>query len=149
MQAKSEYNNLKGMIRFFQTPQKSVIATEVDHVLSEQEIKELNWLYGEATMLEADKLEGYYVGPRREMVTPWSTNAVEITQNMGLKGISRIEEYFAVASKDAEHDEMLQRMYNGLNQDIFTINIKPEPIKYVDNLRNTMSRKVWLLAQRR
>ena len=122
------------MIRFFQTPQKSVIATEVDHVLSEQEIKELNWLYGDATLLDAEQLEGYYVGPRREMVTPWSTNAVEITQNMGLSGISRIEEYFAVDSKDAEHDEMLQRMYNGLNQDIFTINIKPEPIKYVDNL---------------
>ena len=122
------------MIRFFQTPQQTVIATEVDHTLSEQEIKELNWLYGEATMLEADLLDGFFVGPRREMVTPWSTNAVEITQNMGLKGISRIEEYFAVDSKDAEHDEMLQRMYNGLNQDIFTINIKPEPIKYVDNL---------------
>ncbi len=122
------------MIRFFQTPLKTVIATEVDHTLSEQEIKELNWLYGEATMLEADTLEGFFVGPRREMVTPWSTNAVEITQNMGLKGISRIEEYFPAASKDAEHDEMLQRMYNGLSQDIFTINIKPEPIKYVDNL---------------
>ena len=129
------------MIRFFQTPQKttdntsrSVIATEVDHALSEQEIKELNWLYGEATLLEADQLDGFFVGPRREMVTPWSTNAVEITQNMGLKGISRIEEYWPVASKDAAYDEMLQRMYNGLNQDIFTINIKPEPIKYVDNL---------------
>ena len=129
------------MIRFFQTPQKttdsnsrSVIATEVDHALNEQEIKELTWLYGEATLLDADNLDGYYVGPRREMVTPWSTNAVEITQNMGLKGISRIEEYFPVASKDAEYDEMLQRMYDGLNQDIFTINIKPEPIKYVDNL---------------
>ena len=129
------------MIRFFQTPQKttdsnsrSVIATEVDHALSEQEIKELTWLYGEATLLDADHLDGYYVGPRREMVTPWSTNAVEITQNMGLQGISRIEEYFPVVSKDAEYDEMLQRMYNGLNQDIFTINIKPEPIKYVDNL---------------
>ena len=122
------------MIRFFQTPLKTVIATEVDHKLSEQEIKELNWLYGEATMLEAEQLEGFFVGPRREMVTPWSTNAVEITQNMGLSGISRIEEYFPAASKDAEHDEMLQRMYNGLNQDIFTINIKPEPIKYVDNL---------------
>ena len=122
------------MIRFFQTSLKTVIATEVDHTLSEQEIKELNWLYGEATLLDAEQLEGYFVGPRREMVTPWSTNAVEITQNMGLKGISRIEEYWAVANKDAEHDEMLQRMYNGLNQDIFTINIKPEPIKYVDNL---------------
>ena len=122
------------MIRFFQTPQQTVIATESNHTLSEQEIKELKWLYGEATLLEAEKLDGFFVGPRREMVTPWSTNAVEITQNMGIQGISRIEEYFPVASKDAEYDEMLQRMYNGLNQDIFTINIKPEPIKYVDNL---------------
>ncbi|MBR2228890.1 MAG: phosphoribosylformylglycinamidine synthase [Prevotella sp.] len=122
------------MIRFFQTPQKSVIATEIDHALSEQEIKELTWLYGEATLLDADQLDGFFVGPRREMVTPWSTNAVEITQNMGLKGISRIEEYFPVASQDADHDPMLQRMYNGLDQSIFTINIKPEPIKYVDNL---------------
>ena len=123
------------MIRFFQTPQKTqVIATEVDHQLNEQEIKELSWLYGEATLLDDDQIDGYFVGPRREMVTPWSTNAVEITQNMGLTGISRIEEYFPVDSKDAEYDEMLQRMYNGLNQDIFTINIKPEPIKYVDNL---------------
>ena len=118
------------MIHFFQTPQKTVIATEVDHTLSEQEIKELNWLYGEASLLNAEHLDGYYIGPRREMVTPWSTNAVEITQNMGIKGISRIEEYFPAASKDAEHDEMLQRMYDGLNQDIFTINIQPEPIKY-------------------
>ena len=122
------------MIRFFQTPQKTVIATEVDHALNEQEINELNWLYGDAKLLDAEQLEGYFVGPRREMVTPWSTNAVEITQNMGLQGISRIEEYFPASSQDAEHDEMLQRMYNGLNQDIFTINIKPEPIKYVDNL---------------
>ena len=122
------------MIRFFQTPQKTVIATEVDHTLSEQEIKELNWLYGEAELLNAEQLDGYFVGPRREMVTPWSTNAVEITQNMGLKGISRIEEYFPVSNKDADHDPMLQRMYSGIDQTVFTINIKPEPIKYVDNL---------------
>ena len=122
------------MILFFKTPQQSVIATDVDHQLNEQEVKELCWLYGEAELLADETLSGYYVGPRREMVTPWSTNAVEITQNMGLSGISRIEEYFAVHSKDAEHDEMLQRMYNGLNQDIFTINIQPEPIKYVENL---------------
>ena len=44
------------MIRFFQTPQQTVIATEVDHTLSEQEIKVLNWLYGDATMLEAEQL---------------------------------------------------------------------------------------------
>ena len=122
------------MILFFKTPQKSVIATEADHQLNEQEVNELCWLYGNAKLLTSETLDGYFVGPRREMVTPWSTNAVEITQNMGLSGISRIEEYFPADSKDAEHDEMLQRMYEGLNQDIFTINIKPEPIKYVDNL---------------
>jgi len=122
------------MILFFKTPQQSVIATEVNHTLSEQETQELCWLYGGATLLEGDSLDGFFVGPRREMVTPWSTNAVEITQNMGLSGIKRIEEYFPVDNKDADHDPMLQRMYDGLDQDIFTINIKPEPIKHVENL---------------
>ena len=122
------------MILFFKTPQQSVIATETDHQLTPEEVHELCWLYGEAELIESEKLSGYYVGPRREMVTPWSTNAVEITQNMGLKGIKRIEEYWAVDSKDADHDPMLQRMYDGIDQTIFTINIKPEPIKHVENL---------------
>ncbi len=122
------------MILFFRTTQKSIIATQVDHQLNQDEINELCWLYGNAAVEQAEKLEGFFVGPRREMITPWSTNAVEITQNMGLKGIQRIEEYFHVGSKDAEHDEMLQRMYDGLNQDIFTVNIQPEPIKHIENL---------------
>ena len=122
------------MILFFKTPEKSVIATQVDHQLNEQEIKELCWLYSEATLIDGETLDGFFVGPRREMITPWSTNAVEITQNMGLKGIKRIEEYFPVSSKDADYDPMLQRMYTGLNQDIFTVNIQPEPIKHVANL---------------
>ena len=113
------------MILFFRTSQKSIIATQVDHQLNQDEINELCWLYGNAAVEQAEKLEG---------ITPWSTNAVEITQNMGLKGIQRIEEYFPVGSKDAEHDEMLQRMYDGLNQDIFTVNIQPEPIKHIENL---------------
>ena len=122
------------MILFFQTTQKSVIATQVDHQLNEQEIKELCWLYGDAALISSETMDGFFVGPRREMITPWSTNAVEITQNMGLKGIQRIEEYFPVSSKDADYDPMLQRMYTGLNQKIFTVNIQPEPIKHVANL---------------
>ena len=122
------------MILFFRTQHKSVIATEVDHKLSDAEIKELCWLYGDAELLKEQELKGFYVGPRREMITPWSTNAVEITQNMSLKGISRIEEYFPVESKDADHDPMLQRMYDGLDQTIFTINIEPEPIKHVEDI---------------
>ncbi|MBO7141429.1 MAG: phosphoribosylformylglycinamidine synthase [Prevotella sp.] len=119
------------MIFFFQTPQKSVIATEADHQLSAEEVQKLCWLYGGATLLEGNTLEGQFIGPRREMVTPWSTNAVEITQNMAMKGISRIEEYFPTGES---FDPMLQREYNGLDQDIFTINIKPEPIKLVEDL---------------
>ena len=122
------------MILFFRTPSQSVIATEADHQLNNEEIKELCWLYGDATLVDDNCLSGYFVGPRREMITPWSTNAVEITQNMNLNGISRIEEYFPVSSKDADHDPMLQRMYDGLDQNIFTVDHKPEPIKHVDNL---------------
>ncbi|MDO4932892.1 MAG: phosphoribosylformylglycinamidine synthase [Prevotellaceae bacterium] len=122
------------MVLFFKTPSDHIIATEINHQPSEQETQELCWLYGNATQLDAQSIDGYFVGPRREMITPWSTNAVEITQNMSLKGITRIEEYFPVSSADADHDPMLQRMYNGLNQDVFTVNIKPEPIKHVESL---------------
>ena len=122
------------MILFFRTPQQSVIATAVDHQLTQDEINELCWLYGDAKRIEADSIDGFFVGPRREMITPWSTNAVEITQNMSLHGISRIEEYFPASSKDADHDPMLQRMYEGLDQDIFTVNHQPEPIKHVEDL---------------
>ena len=122
------------MILFFQTSQKTVIATAINHSPSKDEVSALCWLYGDATLLETQQMEGFFVGPRREMITPWSTNAVEITQNMSLSGISRIEEFFPVDSADAEHDPMLQRMYKGLDQDIFTVDIQPEPIRHIDDL---------------
>ena len=122
------------MIYFFRTPAQSVIATQVDHELTSEETNELCWLYGEAKQECEENLKGFFVGPRREMITPWSTNAVEITQNMAIKGVQRIEEYFPVESEDAEHDPMLQRMYKGLDQNIFTVNIEPAPILHIDNL---------------
>ena len=122
------------MIYFFRTPSQSVIATSVNHELSADEKSALCWLYGGAKEESEDNLKGFFVGPRREMITPWSTNAVEITQNMSLCGVNRIEEYFPVDSEDAEHDPMLQRMYKGLDQEIFTINIEPAPILNIENL---------------
>lgn len=122
------------MIFFFRTPQQSVIATQANHQLSSSEIEALSWLYGEAEPLTDTALKGWFVGPRREMITPWSTNAVEITQNMSLQGIERIEEYFPVDNAEADHDPMLQRMYDGLDQDIFTVGIKPAPIVCIDDL---------------
>jgi phosphoribosylformylglycinamidine synthase len=122
------------MIQFFKTPGGSVIATECDHTLTDDNLKALCWLFGEATVETNETLEGYFIGPRREMVTPWSTNAVEITQNMNIQGIRRIEEYFPVESEDADYDPMLQRLYRGLSQDIFTVDIQPAPIRFIDDL---------------
>ena len=122
------------MIIFFRTPSKSVIAVECDHTPDLAENEKLCWLFGNAVPEVGENLGGYFVGPRREMITPWSTNAVEITQNMGLAGISRIEEYFPVADEKADHDPMLQRMYKGLDQNVFTTNRKPEPILYIEDL---------------
>ena len=122
------------MILFFRTPNQSVIATQCNKEMNADDIKKLSWLYGNATVEKEENLQGWFIGPRREMITPWSTNAVEITQNMGLTGIRRIEEYFSVKDENAEHDPMLQRMYHGLNQQIFDVNIKPQPIIYIDDL---------------
>ena len=122
------------MILFFKTPQETIIATEMDHQPSQEETSKLCWLFGGAECIDTQQLDGIYVGPRREMVTPWSTNAVEITENMNLSGITRIEEYFPVSSKEATHDPMLQRMYEKLDQRLFTVNREPEPIKHVENL---------------
>ena len=122
------------MILFFQSPTKTVLAVEAAHAFSPEDVEKLVWAFSEAKPLQAETLEGWYVGPRREMITPWSTNAVEITQNMGLTGISRIEEYFPVSSGEAEHDPMLQRIYDGLNQDIFTISKQPDPIVYIEDI---------------
>lgn len=121
------------MIQFFQSSDKSVLAVETSHTFSKNDIGKLIWLFSGATPVEADVVKGRFVGPRREMITPWSTNAVEITQNMGLEGISRIEEYVPL-SPEKGHDPMLQHVYDNLDQQLFTIDRKPDPIVYIDDI---------------
>ncbi|MDD2436372.1 MAG: phosphoribosylformylglycinamidine synthase [Massilibacteroides sp.] len=122
------------MILFFRSSIQNVLAVETAQSFSPENTQKLVWLFSNATPVQSENLSGWYVGPRREMITPWSTNAVEITQNMGLPGITRIEEFFPVSSRDAEHDPMLQRIYNGLNQELFTIHKQPDPIFYIDDI---------------
>lgn len=121
------------MIVFFKTQNNNVLAVQSNETLSAENIEKLVWLFDDATLLTETALDGNYIGPRREMITPWSTNAVEITQNMGITGISRIEEYYPNEG-DASFDPMLQRKYEGLDQDLFTINKQPDPIVYIDNI---------------
>ncbi len=121
------------MIQFFQSSDKTVLAVETSHTFSKNDIEKLIWLFSGATPVEADVVKGRFVGPRREMITPWSTNAVEITQNMGLEGISRIEEYVPL-SPEKGHDPMLQHVYENLDQQLFTIDRTPDPIVYIDDI---------------
>lgn len=122
------------MVSFFQTPSKNIIAVQTSSSLNADFIQRLTWAFSGATLLEAENVPGFFVGPRREMITPWSTNAVEITQNMGIGGIMRIEEFFPVDTNDAKHDPMLQRIYDGLNQEVFNIYKQPEPIIEIDDI---------------
>lgn len=121
------------MIYFFRSGNRFYVLESTNNLLQD-DIKKLNWLFGEAELIGAKTLEGTYTGPRREMITPWSTNAVEITQNMGLSGISRIEEFFRVESEKPEIDPMLSAVYSGLDQHIFTIGKSPDPVLFIDNL---------------
>ncbi len=136
------------MILFFQPSAGNLYAVETASKFSPVDIEKLVWLFGDAKLIEKESVEGFFVGPRREMITPWSTNAVEITQNMGLSGnISRIEEFFAVKDKEAEHDSMLQRIYENLGQDIFTITKTPDPIVYIDDIKAYNEKEGLALSQ--
>jgi len=122
------------MIHFFGNTSNSVYAVQTNNELSAADIQKLNWLFGNASKIEKSVLSETFVGPRATMVTPWSTNAVEITQNMGIAGIIRIEEFEKVNSDYTEFDPMLSQKYKELNQEIFTINIKPEPILEISDI---------------
>lgn len=198
------------MISFFKTEQGTVIAVKSINNLENNAISALEWLFGNAKFLnntKDDVLNGMFVGPRKEMITPWSTTAVEITQNMNINGIERIEEFFPVKadnqdnaggkgkdidkissrcevvaettdndcgesqvaqtsqaakvgqgngqdnggsksqengqaakmgneSDDVLYDKMLQRLYKGLDDSVFTVNRQPEPVIYIKDLKS-------------
>ncbi|MDX9929874.1 MAG: phosphoribosylformylglycinamidine synthase, partial [Bacteroidales bacterium] len=122
------------MILFFESNTKSIIAVGTSQKLSVENTGKLAWLFNMATLLEKAELKGTFVGPRKEMITPWSTNAVEITQNMGLTGITRIEEFFPAPPGEPVYDRMLQMVYHGLGQDLYTIDREPEPIVEIEDI---------------
>lgn len=128
------------MIYFFGNESKTVFAVATQMEFSAETISKLNWLFQAELLLDASSnqpksvLADFFVGPRATMITPWSTNAVEITQNMGIQGIARIEEFTLVAADFKDFDPMLLQKYSAINQDIFTIAISPEPILYIDDI---------------
>jgi phosphoribosylformylglycinamidine synthase len=122
------------MIHFFGNESNTVFAVQSQNELSAETTSKLNWLFANAHKIEKSVLTDFFIGPRAAMITPWSTNAVEITQNMGIDGIIRIEEFLRIPADFKDFDPMLSQKYSELNQDIFTINIKPEPILEIDDI---------------
>ena len=122
------------MIHFFGNQNSKVFAVQATKELSTETISKLVWLFGNQPKIEEASIDAFFVGPRAAMITPWSTNAVEITQNMGISGIIRIEEFTSVSEGFKGYDPMISEKFNGLSQDIFTINIQPEAIQNIEDI---------------
>ena len=122
------------MIYFFQLDTKKYFLVETEKKLNYKDRKKLSWLFDDAKIINSYQLDGKFIGPRKEMITPWSTNAVEITQNMGISGILRIEEVLSSNIDNQKFDPMLQQIYDGIDQDIFSIAQTPEPIVFIENI---------------
>ncbi len=122
------------MVYFFHKKNQHFFLVQSNSNLLSEDIKKLEWLFDGADVLQGNIVDGFFVGPRKEMITPWSTNAVEITQNMGIEGVERIEEFKKVESENADFDPMLQQLFDGMDQDIFTITNPPEAIQNIENI---------------
>ena len=122
------------MIHFFGKAAKNVVAVQAPKPLSKDSVTKLSWLFANQPKIELEVLKSSFVGPRAAMVTPWSTNAVEITQNMGIDGIIRIEKFESVDIDFNDFDPMISEKYVILNQNIFDINIEPEPVLDICNI---------------
>ncbi|MDO6743858.1 phosphoribosylformylglycinamidine synthase [Tenacibaculum soleae] len=122
------------MIHFFGNVNSKVFAVQTTKELSTETISKLTWLFGNQPKINATSLDVFFIGPRAAMITPWSTNAVEITQNMGISDIIRIEEFETVSEDFSSFDPMISQKYNSLNQEIFTIDIQPEPILNIEDI---------------
>ena len=121
------------MIYFFGDPTKRLFAIQIQSAIDADVISKLNWLFGDQPYLKNTTIDGVYVGPRVSMVTPWSTNAVEITQNMGIEGIVRMEQFIPLGA-DETFDPMTSERFDGLDQNLFSVDIAPEPILEIDDI---------------
>ncbi|MFT4738415.1 MAG: phosphoribosylformylglycinamidine synthase [Cyclobacteriaceae bacterium] len=120
------------MIQIFQKSESLYYVIGCNESLSSTDSKKLEWLLSGAKPMNLGTIAGSFIGPRKEMITPWSTNAVEITQNAGIAGINRIEVFNS--DKGQLFDPMLQQRYNDIDDEIFTLNIAPKPIEYINDL---------------
>jgi phosphoribosylformylglycinamidine synthase len=122
------------MIHFFGNKDSKVFAVQTTKELTATTVSKLTWLFANQPKIEATSIDTFFVGPRAAMITPWSTNAVEITQNMGIKDIIRIEEFKTVSEGFLDFDPMISEKFESLHQASFTIDIQPEAILNIEDI---------------
>jgi len=125
------------MISFFGDPESKVFALETNDKLDNFSIEKLNWVLN-AQFLNKETINNSFIGPKSTMISPWSTNAVEIINNMGIQSIVRIEEFLCI-KENHTFDIMIQEKYKNLNQDIFKSYRKPDKqtlIQDIDEYNN-------------
>ena len=122
------------MIRFFGSTQDTIFALHLTDSFTDHDIEKLEWLFSDKPLLSDEVINDAFIGPRATMITPWSTNAVEIMQNMGINKVVRIESYKSVSKHGDVYDPMLSETYTKLDQEIFTIDIVPESIQLIEDI---------------
>jgi phosphoribosylformylglycinamidine synthase len=122
------------MIHFFGNKKSKVFAVQTTKELTKVTISKLTWLFANQPKIEETSMDAFFVGPRAAMITPWSTNAVEITQNMGIKDIIRIEEFTSTTEDFSDFDPMISEKFKGLHQDSFKIDMQPEAILNIEDI---------------
>ena len=106
------------MIHFFGDLKTKVFAVQTTTEINDTNTQKLLWLFGDVVKIDQSAIADFFIGPRASMITPWSTNAVEITQNMGVEGILRIEEFIPVLEKYDAYDPMLFQNYDNFQYNI-------------------------------
>jgi len=122
------------MIHFFGELTTKVFAVQTTSEISIQSDQKLQWLFGNTPQIKQSAIADFFIGPRASMITPWSTNAVEITQNMGIEGIIRIEEFIPSTETKNDFDPMLLQKFSLLDQNIFNVSVTPEAIKDIHDI---------------
>src|SRR5690554_1465742 len=122
------------MIYFFGDLDTKIFAVQTEKGLLQEDISKLIWLFGDQPLIKSASLDAFFIGPRAAMITPWSTNATEITQNMGVSGILRIEEFIVIDKDSTDYDPMISQKYEGLAQGIFTVDVQPAPIMNIADI---------------
>lgn len=121
------------MIYFFGNPSQLLYAVQTSKKIDLSTQQKLVWLFSDQPLLEQLTIEGSFLGPRATMITPWSTNAVEICQNMDIDGIERIERFIAKKPEES-FDPMLYQEYDQLDREVFDIKVSPESITDISNI---------------